>query len=190
MVFTISTSLFNLNINNWIVVPPGGTNPAVIINVLGVTANINNGNMNNGTAVQAITMWNFVDATTINSSRAIDGAVLAIHASVTHTSPINGGLAALNHNMLGEIHVPFSQVCSMVFSEIVQVAPLSVPAAAMEPMGKEVIAFMRASQWACLRCTEKVCKCLCSITGICSCKSQRKSKKKTGRHQMCWQACC
>lgn len=87
---------------------------SIIINVLGTGSGgtFDFGGKNfvdpwNTTAVRATTLWNFVDATTINLDSNWSGAILALNAHVHNKSNIDGSVFANTMFLGGEVHQPY-----------------------------------------------------------------------------------
>jgi choice-of-anchor A domain-containing protein len=90
---------FDLNLN-------GAT--SVIINVSGTSINHNAGNLvgNFNSANASTILWNFYEATTINTDRLLYGAVLAPDAHLTNSTVIAGSVAVNSFTQNGEVHLP------------------------------------------------------------------------------------
>lgn len=103
--FNLTTSFFNVaNPNQLTVTASGGAFP-IIINVTG--GGTVNWNFNNGTDVALIPqiIWNFTEATTINTNRLVRGSLLAPNATVTNTTPIEGSVVVKRFVQGGEVHL-------------------------------------------------------------------------------------
>ncbi len=61
----------------------------------------------NDTTVRGTTLWNFVDATTMNLNSNWNGALLALNADIHNTSNIDGSVFAKSLYLGGEVHLPF-----------------------------------------------------------------------------------
>lgn len=83
---------------------------SIIINVFGSNVVFNSGNFVgawNDLGVRATTLWNFVDATSIDLQRQFSGAILAPNASLMNNTEINGSVfigGSFTQN--GEVHLP------------------------------------------------------------------------------------
>ena len=83
---------------------------SIVINVYGGNVVYNTGNFVGAwhdQSVRATTIWNFVDATSIDLQRQINGAILAPNASLTNNTAIEGSVfigGSFTQN--GEVHLP------------------------------------------------------------------------------------
>lgn len=121
----------------------------VIVNVLGNGANndgfaINNNFIGGSSAISTKTLWNFVDATTINFNKQFYGAILAPNAHITNSTPIEGSVIAGSANYGGEVHV-YGWNGSLPLADVSPSLP-AVPVPATLPLiasAFAVLAFMR-----------------------------------------------
>jgi choice-of-anchor A domain-containing protein len=75
----------------------------VIVNVSG-SIFLDTANFNAGAEVNQRVIWNFYEATLLDFDRFWHGSVLALNASVTNSTPIEGTLVAASFNGRGELH--------------------------------------------------------------------------------------
>ncbi len=81
-----------------------GSRLTTIINVSGSTAYSMNFNDNNSFANPYI-IWNFIGAKTIAFNRQFNGSVLALGATISNSTDIEGSIVATNFNQGGEVHL-------------------------------------------------------------------------------------
>ena len=95
-----NASNFNYNIPTL----PGGGYLPTIVNVTGSTSYTINANSNLSQYDGAV-LFNFVDATSIDFNRQINGSVLAPLATISNSTPIEGSVAVANFAQGGEVHL-------------------------------------------------------------------------------------
>ena len=83
----------------------GSTSLPVIVNVHGATANFAFNNEGSNEVNNQQVIWNFVDATSVSFSDEFYGSVLAVNATVTNITPIEGSVVAKAFNQGGEVHL-------------------------------------------------------------------------------------
>ncbi|WP_294395678.1 collagen-binding domain-containing protein [uncultured Sphingomonas sp.] len=91
----------------------GGTSAAlpIVVNITGAGASTWNWNLNAlgsayGSALNQQIIWNFADATgTLNFNTLVHGSVLALGATVTNVTPIEGSVVARIFKQGGEVHL-------------------------------------------------------------------------------------
>jgi len=82
-----------------------GSTVQILVNVSGTTAaELNSENFANLSSLAKNLVWNFYQATSVSLS-GIDGYVIAPDATVTASSPIVGGVAAINLNTTSEVEL-------------------------------------------------------------------------------------
>jgi len=102
-VFTMTEAAFedqNANFDNLFASLPNGM--TTIINVLGTNL-VEQGNVNS-TALNQSVIWNFHDANSL-SLKGFHGSVLAVNASVSNSSAIEGSIVAKDFTLNGEVHL-------------------------------------------------------------------------------------
>ncbi len=109
-VFNITTALFSTPNVQQVNLNLGAGVKDIVINVSGggsITQNFNWIGWANNPGIQATTMWNFENATSLNIQTEFYGAVLAPDATLSGSSPYQGSLFIKSLNTNGEVHLPY-----------------------------------------------------------------------------------